>query len=142
MAQGNKAYTARNFDQIWSQHVPVYAYQFDEETTPSCLPKASYPTRAFHNAELLDVFSNFHGGQGTAHPLTTTQEKLADEIVAYWINFARTGTPNGKNTPTEWQPYSAKSNDVIILSSPKPHMTTGYGKQTYFYNMKNDCDEG
>jgi hypothetical protein len=39
----------------------------------------------------------------------------------------------------EWKPYSAKSDEVIILSSPKPYMTTGYGKQTYPSNMKNDC---
>jgi para-nitrobenzyl esterase len=139
MAQGNKACTARNFDQVWSHYVPVYAYQFDEETTPSYLPQASYPTRAFHTSELLYIFPGFKGGQGTAHPLTPTQEKLADQLVAYWTNFARTGNPNGKDTPTKWTPYSPKSDDVMILKSPKPYMTTGYGKQTYANNMKNDC---
>jgi para-nitrobenzyl esterase len=140
VAQGSKACTARRFDQLWSQYVPVYAYQFDDETAPSYLPTASYPTRAFHTAELLYLFPLFRGGQGTPHPLNDAQERLSDQMVAWWTNFARTGNPNASDdTKQQWQKYSAASDDVLVITQADTHMTTGYGAQTYPENMKNDC---
>ncbi|HTH98118.1 MAG TPA: carboxylesterase family protein [Stellaceae bacterium] len=139
VAQGNKACTARNFDQLWSKYVPVYAYQFDDETTPSYLPPASYPTRAFHTSELLYLFPLFRGGQGQAHELTPAQEKLADRMVKYWVNFAGTGNPNGKNAKGEWSRYATADDNVLVIGEDKSTMTKGYGAQTYPHNMKNDC---
>jgi para-nitrobenzyl esterase len=138
VAEGSKACIARTFDREWSQVVPVFAYRFDEETTPSYFPPVSYPTRAFHTSELEYLFPLFRGGQGTAHPLTAAQEKLSGQMVAYWTAFARTGNPNTPGNP-HWQPYSAKADDVIDLVDPQPHMTYGYGAQTYPNNLRNDC---
>lgn len=59
-------------------------------------------------------------------------------MVAYWSTFARTGNPNNPAAP-HWQPYSAKADDVNALIEPKPHMTFGYGAQTYHNNMRNAC---
>lgn len=140
VAQGSKACTARNFDQLWSQYVPVYAYQFDDETAPSYLPKASYPTRAFHTAELLYLFPLFHGGQGTPHLLNDAQERLSDQLVVWWTNFARTGNPNASDAAKpQWKKYSAADDNVLIITQTDSHMTTGYGSQTYPENRKNDC---
>jgi para-nitrobenzyl esterase len=86
----------------------------------------------------LYLFPLFHGGQGTPHPLNAAQEHLSDQMVAYWSTFARTGNPNNPAAP-HWQPYSAKADDVNALIEPKPHMTFGYGAQTYHNNMRNDC---
>ena len=138
VAEGSKACIARTFDREWSQYVPVFAYRFDDETTPSYFPPVSYPTRAFHTSELEYLFPLFHGGQGTPHPLNAGQERLSDQMVAYWTTFARTGNPNTPANP-HWDPYTAKADDVIDLVEPKPHMTTGYGAQTYPNNMRNDC---
>ncbi len=139
VAEGNKACIARTFDREWSQYVPVYAYLFDEERTPSYFPPVSYPTRAFHTSEIEYLFPLFHGGQGTPHPLDAAQEHLSDQMVLYWSTFARTGNPNGLANP-RWQPYSAAKDDVIVLNEPKPHMSYGYGSQTYPNNMRNDCE--
>jgi para-nitrobenzyl esterase len=139
VAQGNKACIARQFDRWWSQSVPVYAYQFMDETAPSYFPPVSYPTRAFHTSEIMYIFPLFRGGQGTAHPLNAAQERLSDQMVAYWTSFARTGNPNNALAP-RWDPYSAQRDDVIALIEPKPHMTVNYGAQTYHSGtMKNDC---
>lgn len=140
VAQGNKACIARQFDRWWSAYVPVYAYQFMDETAPSYFPPVSYPTRAFHTSELLYLFPLFRGGQGTAHPLNAAQEHLSDQMVAYWTSFARTGNPNNAMDP-RWQRYSAAADDVMALSQPQPpHMTYKYGSQTYHNGtMKNDC---
>jgi para-nitrobenzyl esterase len=139
VAQGSKACTARRFDQLWSRYVPVYGYQFDDETAPSYLPKASYPTRAFHTAELLYLFPLFHGGQGTPHLLNDAQEHLSDQLVLWWTNFARTGNPDGGNVKPLWEKYSATRDNVLMITQTNSHMTTGYGSQTYPENMKNDC---
>ena len=140
VAQGNKACTARRFDQLWSQYVPVFAYQFDDETAPSYLPNASYPTRAFHTSELLYLFPLFHGGQGTPHLLNDAQEHLSDQLVAWWTNFARTGDPNANDdAKPQWRKYSSADDNVLIITQSDTHMTTGYGSQTYPENMKNDC---
>jgi para-nitrobenzyl esterase len=138
VAQGSKACIARTFDREWSQYVPVYAYQFDDETAPSYFPPVSYPTRAYHTAELLYIFPLFRGGQGTAHPLNPAQEHLSDQMVRYWTAFARTGDPNHAGDP-QWQRYSAQADDVMALIEPQPYMTYNYGAQTYHNNMKNDC---
>jgi para-nitrobenzyl esterase len=140
VAQGSKACTARRFDQLWSQYVPVYAYQFDDETVPSYLPKASYPTRAYHTAELLYLFPLFHGGQGTPHLLDDAQERLSDQLVSWWTNFARTGNPNARgDAKPQWEKYSTARDNVMMIAQKNSHMTTGYGSQTYPDNMKNDC---
>lgn len=139
-AEGMKACTARRFDQLWSKYVPVYAYLFDDETVPSYLGPASYPTRAFHTSELLYLFPLFHGGQGTPHLLNNAQEHLSDQLVAWWTNFARTGDPNaGAGAKPLWQKYSSASDNVFLITQKNSHMTTGYGAQTYPDNMKNDC---
>jgi para-nitrobenzyl esterase len=139
-AEGMKACTARRFDQLWSKYVPVYAYVFDDETAPSYLPKASYPTGAFHTAELLYLFPLFHGGQGTPHLLNEAQEHLSDQLVAWWTNFARTGDPNsGADAKPQWQKYSSASDNVFLITQQNSHMTSGYGTQTYPHDMKNDC---
>jgi len=139
VAQGNKACIARQFDRWWSQFVPVYAYQFMDETAPSYFPPVSYPTRAFHTSEIMYIFPLFRGGQGTAHPLNAAQEHLSDQMVAYWTSFARTGNPNNPTAP-RWGRYSAEKDNVIALIEPKPYMTYNYGSQTYHNGtMKNDC---
>jgi para-nitrobenzyl esterase len=139
LAQGNKACIARQFDRWWSQYVPVYAYQFDDETSPSYFPAVSYPTRAFHTSELEYIFPLFHGGQGRPHQLNAVQTKLANQLALYWGTFARNGNPNNAADP-HWQPYSQRADDAIALIEPKPHMTFGYGAQTYHNSMHNSCD--
>lgn len=139
VAEGNKACIARTFDREWSQYVPVYAYLFDDETAPSYFPPVSYPTRAFHTSEIEYLFPLFHGGQGTPHPLNAAQERLSDQMVLYWSTFARTGDPNNLSDP-RWLPYATAKDDVNVLIEPKPHMSYGYGSQTYPNNMRNDCE--
>ena len=139
LAQGNKACIARQFDRWWSQYVPVYAYQFNDETAPSYFPAVSYPTRAFHTSELEYIFPLFHGGQGRPHALNPEQTKLADQMARYWGTFARNGNPNSAGNP-RWEKYSAQADNVISLIEPKPYMTSGYGKQTYHNGMHNSCE--
>jgi para-nitrobenzyl esterase len=134
MAQGMKSCVARLLDRQWSKYVPVYAYEFADRTAPSYFPDLSYPMRAYHTAELQYLFPLFRGGQGTSHPLNDAQQKLSDQIVDYWATFARSGDPNRGSTEElpSWQRYSAEADNLLVLNSPEPKMTEGYGKA-------NDC---
>jgi para-nitrobenzyl esterase len=48
--------------------------------------------------------------------------------------FARSGDPNRGSTEElpSWQRYSAEADNLLVLNSPEPKMTEGYGKA-------NDC---
>jgi para-nitrobenzyl esterase len=44
-------------------------------------------------------------------------EKLADEMSSYWVNFARSGNPNGANLPT-WPAFTNTDAKVNYLGDP------------------------
>ncbi len=52
---------------------------------------------AFHAAEILYVFDNVPASE-------ENDAQLAEEMSNYWVNFAKTGNPNGDGLPT-WNPY-------------------------------------
>ncbi len=91
-----------------STQVPVYAYEFDDQTAPFYFPDLpDFQPLAYHTADIQYLFPLWHGGpNGIARPLNAQQERLSDELVAAWTNFARTGNPNRTgNLP--WPRYDA-----------------------------------
>jgi para-nitrobenzyl esterase len=88
----------------------AYVYYFTHEP-PSA---GNQPPRgATHTAEIQYVFSN-----PPANRQWTEQEhKLADVMSSYWVNFASTGDPNGKELPA-WPAYKDKGTGRAMILGP------------------------
>ncbi|CAE6541276.1 unnamed protein product, partial [Rhizoctonia solani] len=92
------------------QGTRVYAYRFDE-------PDPANYARAGHSAENYILFEGTRTGSNgsvTFNPLTPPQRVLSDEVIAYFVNFAATGTPNA--------PHSSVNDAQATLGhAPDPH---------------------
>ncbi len=112
---------------MWSliaAKVPLYAYEFDDRTAPFYFPQMpEFVSLAYHTSDIQYLFPLWHGGStGISHPLNAQQEKLSDELVAAWTNFAWTGNPNGLgNTP--WPQYEVNGPNTYWLSENIPTLS-------------------
>jgi para-nitrobenzyl esterase len=91
---------ARFADELASQFVPTFAYEFNDPNPPqNFLPPVTFPYGASHASEIQYIFPTANpSGFGLnlpQTPLDANQQKLSDHMVGYWTEFARNGDPNG-----------------------------------------------
>jgi len=121
------ACTQRRVNRLLARQVPVYAYEFKDQTAPFYFPELpGFQPLAYHTGDIQYLFPLFHGGPlGTPHRLNSQQEKLSDQMVTAWTNFARTGNPNGQgNSP--WPRYEVepgKSSFYLSQNIPTSSIT-------------------
>jgi len=111
---------------LWTQAgVPVYLYEFNDQAAPYYFPlMAGFTPLAAHTIDIQFLFPNWHGGVlGFNHSsMGRDQERLSDQLVAAWTNFAATGNPNGTgNSP--WPQYTSTPGAPAILSENIPLAT-------------------
>ncbi|MGH2616038.1 MAG: carboxylesterase family protein, partial [Thermomicrobiales bacterium] len=82
---------------LLAKHVPVYAYEFADANALLFFPASGFPMGAFHGSELTYLFDILDWDP----ELTAEQERLANQMIQYWANFARAGDPNGPGLP-DW----------------------------------------
>jgi para-nitrobenzyl esterase len=100
----------------------VYLYYFSHVPP---LPNAAW-LGAQHGAEIPYAFNWPNGHHSTAVEWTDADRKLADAVSSYWVNFATTGDPNGRNLP-KWAPYRRKD-DLALAIGDSVVMITAPGK--------------
>jgi para-nitrobenzyl esterase len=87
---------------------PVYVYNFARKV-PATGDMAKYG--AFHTAEVPYVMDDL---KFLNRPLKPSDHQLAKMMSAYWVNFIKTGNPNGNGLPA-WPKYNTSQNLVKVF---------------------------
>lgn len=105
---------------------PVYWYYFSHiSPLPEGVVWGGRPTQswgAYHGSELVYVFNAFPFQDWAWRPVDL---KLGDVMSSMWVNFARTGSPNGSGFP-QWPAYDPKLDVLMNFGDaakvePAPH---------------------
>ncbi|MBQ7203956.1 MAG: carboxylesterase family protein [Eubacterium sp.] len=91
-------------DYMAAQNKPVYFYYFSKDNKS---------LRANHGGEMPYAYGNLWRH---ADKYDVTDNELSDTMQNYWVNFVKTGDPNGKGLP-EWEQYTKTQNKVLQLDS-------------------------
>lgn len=99
----------------------VYQYLFSWDT-----PLLGGFAMSYHTAEIPFVFNSLALTE-TAHGNGDEAKALADTMSGAWVNFAKTGNPNGHNMP-QWQAYN-RDNGAVMVFDNQPHMKYHHGDE-------------
>jgi para-nitrobenzyl esterase len=89
---------------------------------------------AFHSAEFgYALYTLKHWDR----PFTQTDWDLADKMSSYWVNFAKTGNPNGDGLP-EWPAFDSNSPQVIAFGDQVKAIPLPYKEQLEFFDKFNN----
>lgn len=88
---------------------------------------------AFHSAEFGYALNTLKLWD---RPFTETDWKLADLMSSYWVNFARTGNPNGEGIPN-WPAFDPSSPQIIEFSDEVKSAPLPFREQLEFFDKIN-----
>jgi para-nitrobenzyl esterase len=91
----------------------VYYYSFRQQP-PFPVGSMYEGWGASHFAELWYVFDHL---DQEPWQWSMDDRKLAEETSSYWVNFARSGNPNGPGLPS-WPAFNNADNNVLYLHDP------------------------
>jgi para-nitrobenzyl esterase len=99
-------FTARAFVTV---NEPAYLFLF------SYVPAALKERMTYgpgHGTDVAFVFNDLGGRPGSTP--APEDEEVARMMNAYWVNFAKTGNPNGKGLP-KWPVYNPITNEILDI---------------------------
>ncbi len=86
---------------------PVYVYNFNRQV-PGYTPESR--NGAFHTGEVPYAYDNL---ATVRRPFEAVDFQIAKQVSNYWVNFVKTGNPNGKGLP-EWPKFQL-GNQIMQL---------------------------
>jgi para-nitrobenzyl esterase len=120
---GNKEFaevqTRFNTDKVWAEPARFTAAIFADKKLPSYIflfsyvpasMKARMPFGPGHGTDISYVFDNLRAPNGAT--VAPEDKEVARMMNGYWVNFAKTGNPNGNGLPI-WPVYSRKKNEIL-----------------------------
>jgi para-nitrobenzyl esterase len=107
---------------ITAAHVPVYAYQFNDDHAPvNIAPAGALPPLSTHGTELPYLFDQPNAPFPAT--LTADQQALAASMRAAWASFAASGNPSSRALP--W-PSFGDGAKVLSLVPSQSQAQTGF----------------
>lgn len=73
-----------------------------------------------HGGELSFIF---HSAPQMGFNFTADEEKLSNQMITYWTNFAKYGDPNGKGD-LSWPQYTYQTKSVLRFLTPNNKVTS------------------
>jgi para-nitrobenzyl esterase len=89
---------------------PVYVYRFEYYS-----PVREGRLKSMHCMEIPFVFDNLRGGEVYTGNGPQAQ-RIADQMSAAWVAFARTGNPNHKGIPA-WTPFTDQQRQTMVFGA-------------------------
>ena len=116
--------TMVNTDKVWAEPARFTANAFAKINTPAFVYLFSYVADslrnrmrygASHASEIPYVFNTLESGWGNI-VATENDKKVANLMHQYWVNFAKTGNPNGGQLPL-WPVHHPQKNEILEIQS-------------------------
>jgi carboxylesterase type B len=109
----------RNASMNIAKHNDVYLYQFDHVLSFDCW-SPRYPFcngHSCHGAELPFVFNS---ASTRGFKFTPEEQRLSEQMIDYWTNFAWTGNPNSgpRAVSLQWPKFNAQSLYNMKFATP------------------------
>jgi para-nitrobenzyl esterase len=116
-ANGDRVFVWQNWTwaRLHSRAAPTYYYHFAHR--PPVSVKRPYAERiegAYHSAEIMYAFRNLHIHDW---PWAPFDRELSHVVSTYWVNFARSGDPNGSSV-APWPSFDPEAPQAMRFEEP------------------------
>ena len=102
-------------DYMAAQEKPVYFYYFSKDNAS---------LRSYHAGELPYAYGNLWRN---AKKYTEEDFTLSEQMQNYWVNFVKTGNPNGADLP-KWDKYTKEQNKLLQFDTELKMIDDPYSK--------------
>ncbi len=104
----------------------VYVYHFTRDVPYG---ENQQDFGAFHSGEIAYAYDNLD--KSSVRPWTDADYKLADKMSSYWVNFAKSGNPNGESLP-DWNSCKSEKDKVMNFDKELKCIDFPYLKELRF----------